>query len=229
MTVRPLVLLFDIDGTLISTGGAGNRAIHRAFAEVHGRADACAHFKFGGMTDRAIAREGLRTIGKSDSADDIEAVLAVYVRLLAEELKTTEGHRVHAGIHAALAAAEARERCAIGLGTGNVEAGARAKLTPVSLHHRFAFGGFGSDHEDRAQLIAIGQARGAERLGLPLRAVRTVVIGDTPKDVSAAHANGAFALAVATGGFSVDELRATGADLVVPDLNAAGALAALLA
>ena len=138
-------------------------------------------------------------------------MIATYVRFLSEELKTTEGHRVHDGILAALAAAEARERCAIGLGTGNVREGAEAKLTPVALHHRFSFGGFGSDHEDRAELIRIGIARGAEKLGLGANDVRAVVIGDTPKDVAAAHANHAFALAVATGGFTEGELRASGA------------------
>lgn len=227
--MQPLVLLWDIDGTLISTGGAGNRAIVRAFAELHGRADATAHFKFGGMTDRAIAREGLRTIGKPDGSADIDALLDAYVRALQDELQTTEGHRVHAGVHDALLAAEARAKCAIGLGTGNIRAGAKAKLTPVALHDRFGFGGFGCDHEDRAQLIAMGQARGAEKLGMPISGVRTVVIGDTPKDVAAAHANGAFALAVATGGFTVEQLRACGGDLVVADLTAPGAMEALLA
>ena len=227
--MQPLVLLFDIDGTLISTGGAGNRAIVAAFAELYGRPDATAHFKFGGMTDRAIAREGLRTIGKPDSSADIEALLAAYVRALQIELTTTVGHRVHQGILPALLAAETRADCAIGLGTGNVREGARAKLLPVSLHHRFSFGGFGCDHEDRAELIKVGQARGAEKLGRAVSDVRTVVIGDTPKDITAAHANGAFALAVATGGFTESELRACGADLAVADLSVAGALAALLA
>jgi phosphoglycolate phosphatase-like HAD superfamily hydrolase len=227
--MRPLVLLFDIDGTLIASGGAGRRAIESAFAECHGRADACEHFSFAGMTDRAIAREGLRAIGERDTAHDIDALLACYIRHLEAAIKNGDGYHVHAGILPALAAAEVRAQCAIGLGTGNIRAGARAKLTPAALHHRFAFGGFGCDHEDRAALIGVGLARGAARLGLAPKDVRAVVIGDTPKDVAAAHANGAFALAVATGGISAEDLRACGADLVVADLSAPGAIEALLA
>jgi phosphoglycolate phosphatase-like HAD superfamily hydrolase len=122
-------------------------------------------------------------------------------------------------VRARLAELATRERIAIGLGTGNVEHGARLKLAPLELADAFAFGGYGSDHEDRAELIAIGADRGAARLGRARADCRVVVIGDTPKDVAAAQAIGAESIAVATGLFAVDELRTTGASVVVPDLE----------
>jgi phosphoglycolate phosphatase len=134
---------------------------------------------------------------------------------------------VHRGVEAALDAAEARG-CAIGLGTGNVREGARLKLERVGLHHRFAFGGFGCDHELRAELIRVGAERGARALGAPLEACRVVVIGDTPKDIAAAQAIGAECLAVATGTFTTADLTAHAPTRVVADLAEAGALAALL-
>src|SRR5438046_1440261 len=131
--MRPVVYLYDIDGTLISTGGAGRRAIERAFAERFGRADACAHFSFAGMTDRAIARAGLRAIGLGATEAEITALLDAYVNLLAGEVARATNFRVNAGIAEALAACEARPACAIGLGTGNVVDGARVKLGHVQL------------------------------------------------------------------------------------------------
>ncbi len=224
--MKPLVLLFDIDGTLITTGGAGKLAIERAFQEVHGRDDATAHFSFGGMTDRAIVREGLKAIGQATSEKDIDRVLESYLSHLGKALAASQSHRAHVGIAAALDAAEAREVCAIGLGTGNVIDGARAKLAPIGLFHRFSFGGFGNDHEDRPELIRIGAERGAKKLGLAVADCRVVVIGDTPKDIDAAHKNGAFALAVTTGSFKKEALHE--ADAIFDSLADAGAIDVLL-
>jgi phosphoglycolate phosphatase-like HAD superfamily hydrolase len=224
--MKPLVLLFDIDGTLITTGGAGKLAIQRAFQEVHGRNDATAHFSFGGMTDRAIVREGLKAIGQATSERDIDRVLDSYISHLGKTLVASPSHRAHVGIAEALQAAEAREICAIGLGTGNVIDGARAKLVPVGLFERFAFGGFGNDHEDRAELIRIGAERGAQKLGRLVADCRVVVIGDTPKDIDAAHRNGAFALAVTTGSFKREALHE--ADVIFDSLADAGAIEVLL-
>ena len=114
--------------------------------------------------------------------------------------------------------ARQHSRIAVGLGTGNIEGGARIKLARVALNENFPFGGFGSDHEDRAELLAVGAARGAARLALPRSACRVVVIGDTPKDIAAAHAIDAESLAVATGPFPVDILRDAGATIAVPNL-----------
>lgn len=218
MPAQPTVVLFDIDGTLLSSGGAGRRAIDRAFAQRFGRPDACAGFSLAGRTDRAIVRFGLHAIGQPEDDATIDAVLEDYLRLLVEEVAASTDCRLHPGVPEALQELERHAGLAVGLGTGNVERGARIKLGRVGIADRFGFGGFGCDHEDRGTLLSIGAARGAARLGLPVHACRIVVIGDTPRDVEAARAIGAVAIAVATGPFSVEDLAATGADHVVPDL-----------
>jgi phosphoglycolate phosphatase len=226
---RPTVLLFDIDGTLVTTGGVGRRAVEQAFGELHGRPDACNGVRFDGMTDRLITRLGLEAIGVTASAAAIDQLLSVYLEALRRELSLCDAasYRVHAGVAEALAAATAREM-AIGLGTGNVVEGARLKLEHVGLYRHFGFGGFGSDHEVRVELIRVGAERGARQLGQPLSACRVVIIGDTPKDVDAARGIGAEAIGVGTGGFSAAELLAHGAAHAFDDLTAPGALAALL-
>jgi|HubBroStandDraft_6_1064221.scaffolds.fasta_scaffold445353_1 phosphoglycolate phosphatase len=224
--MRPTVLLFDIDGTLMDSGGAGRRAVDRAFERLHGRRDACAAISFGGMTDRAIARAGLAAIGAEPTAAAIDGLLAAYLEVLAEELVPSRAI-VHPGVEAALDAAHAAG-AAVGLGTGNLRDGARLKLSRVGLHDRFAFGGFGSDHEARDALLRVGAERGARALGASLAACRVVVIGDTPRDVAAAQAIGAACLAVATGPFSSDALAACAPTHVFRDLAEEGAIAALL-
>jgi phosphoglycolate phosphatase len=226
---RPTVLLFDIDGTLVTTGGVGRRAVDRAFARCHGRADACSAIRLDGMTDRSITRLGLQAIGVPVSEASIDALLEVYLEELQAELLVADAasYRVHNGMHAALLAA-AERGVALGLGTGNVRKGARLKLEHVGLYHHFAFGGFGDDHELRVELIRKGAERGAAELGQPLSACRVVVIGDTPKDIDAARGIGAESIGVGTGSFSAAELRAHGATHAFDDLAAPQALAALL-
>ena len=206
--MKPTVLLWDIDGTLISTAGAGRRAIERAFERRFGRCDVL-KFPFDGMTDPSILRQGMAGLGMDAAAIDREfaATLEIYLDVLAEICGGSQSFRIHAGIEAALALVAGRAGFEVGLGTGNVEPGARLKLAPVGLNGYFAFGGFGSDHGDRAQLIAIGADRGAARLGVPRAECRVVIIGDTPKDIAAAQAIGAESIAVATGSFTVAALR----------------------
>jgi phosphoglycolate phosphatase-like HAD superfamily hydrolase len=223
------VLLFDIDGTLITAGGVGRRAFARTFQRLHGRPDACALIRFDGMTDRATTRLGLQAIGVDATEASIDAFLASYIGDLQAELSlsTPETYRVHVGVPEALIAAAARG-LALGLGTGNIVEGARLKLEHVGLYHHFGFGGFGSDHELRVELIRRGAERGAEKLGQPLARCRVVVIGDTPKDIDAARGIGAESIGVGTGSFSAAQLLEHGADRAFDDLSAAGALAALL-
>lgn len=228
--MRPTVLLFDIDGTLVTTGGAGRRSMELAFSRLHGRRDACDSFSMSGMTDRAIVRKGLEVIGVTPSSEAISAVIEAYLASLAEEVPRVHerDYRLHAGMREAVEAGLSRKGFAVGLGTGNVREGARIKLERVRIHDRFAFGGFGCDHEDRVELIRHGATCGATQLGVPLEECRVVVIGDTPKDVAAAQGIGATSIGVGTGNFTPEALLASGADYAFPDLTAPHALAALL-
>jgi phosphoglycolate phosphatase len=135
---------------------------------------------------------------------------------------------VHPGILDAIDATTARAGSAVGLGTGNVERGARIKLERVGLNARFEFGGFGCDAEHRAALLRAGALRGAARLGEDLERCRVIVIGDTPKDIAAAHEIGAQCLAVATGAADYATLEACAPDWLFADLSAPGAIACLL-
>ena len=222
MSERAQILLFDLDGTLISAGGAGRSAMQGAIDEMFGRDDLL-DFDFSGRTDRAIARAALHKAGVD--ADEIEAAIGRfldrYVEVLAAALDPPpERYRVLPGVLALLDALESAGGAGVALGlcTGNIEAGARIKLSPAGLANRFAFGGFGSDAEDRAALLEIGARRGAARLGVPRERCRVVIIGDTPLDIAAAHAIGAECLAVSTGNFAAETLR--DAERVVETLDA---------
>jgi len=227
---KPTVALFDIDGTLIVTGGTGRRSVNRAFYKLYGRTDACDTFGFDGMTDRLIARMGLEAIGIEASARAIDGWLAEYLIALADEVTRADGSsfRLLPGMQEAIAAAQGADM-AVGLGTGNVREGARIKLERVGVHHHFKFGGFGCDAEARPEVILRGAERGADQLGVPLAECRVVVIGDTPRDVHAAQAIGAECIAVATGRYSVEDLRASGAHYTFADFSHSAALDALLA
>src|SRR5450432_2798147 len=226
---RPTVALFDIDGTLIVTGGTGRRSVNRAFHKLFGRADACDSFGFDGMTDRLIARLGLQAIGVEASADAIDALLVEYLVALADEVSRADAasFRLLPGMQLAIASA-LDARMAVGLGTGNVREGAKIKLERVAVHHHFQFGGFGCDAEARPEVIRLGAERGAEQLGVPLAQCRVVVIGDTPRDVHAAASIGAECIAVATGSYSVEQLRTSGAHHTFSDFSDSGAVSALL-
>jgi phosphoglycolate phosphatase len=228
--MRPTVWLFDIDGTLVTTGGVGRRALELAFLRAHGRADACNGFRFDGMTDRAIIRGGLTALGVAATPAAIDAVLGVYLAVLSEEVAAAppQTYRVHAGILEALDALAARPQFALGLGTGNIREGARLKLERVGLFARFGFGGFGCDDENRTALLRRGAERGAAALGLPLRDVHVVVVGDTPKDVAAARGIGADSVGVGTGAFTPEALVACGATQAFASLAVPGALEAVL-
>jgi phosphoglycolate phosphatase-like HAD superfamily hydrolase len=208
--VKPTVLLFDVDGTLVTTCGAGRRAIERTFELRHGTKDVLT-FSFGGMTDKAIVRGALLALGRSfateeDVEREMDATLAFYLEVLVEEVARTR-IRIHAGMERALDMADARQEVALGLGTGNIRKGAEIKLGCVGIYNRFGFGGFGDDSIDRPTLLMAGVRRGAEKLGVPVEDCHIVVIGDTPKDIAAAKAIGANSIAVATGMHDVAELK----------------------
>jgi len=180
------------------------------------------------MTDRAIIRGGLQRVGLPADEATIDGICATYLAALADEMPRSEGFRVHPGVRELLASLSDRRGVAVGLGTGNLREGARIKLEHARLHHHFAFGGFGCDHEDRTAIVDLAAARGAEHLGVPRAACRVVVIGDTPRDVAAARDIGAEAVTVETGGIAAAELLAAGATRAYPDLAAPKVLEALL-
>jgi phosphoglycolate phosphatase len=225
--MTPRILLFDIDGTLVSCGGAGRRALGRAFLDLYGRRDVL-EFSFGGLTDRAIVRAGLAACAAAEDEPVIDRLIARYLEHLPETLQDSCGYRVMPGVTAVVPKLAGMAGIAVGLGTGNVRLGATAKLARGGLHLLFPFGGFGCDHEQRSELLAIGARRGAERLGAELLDCRVIVVGDTPRDVAAALAIGATAVAVATGDHEAGELAAAGAEIVLSDLEDARAWAALV-
>ncbi|WP_043711015.1 HAD family hydrolase [Corallococcus macrosporus] len=228
--MRPTVLLFDIDGTLVTTGGAGRRSMEAAFEKLHGRRDACDSFAMSGMTDRAIVRQAMRIIGVEDTTEAIDAVIHAYVTHLAEEVHKVDDarYRVFPGMREAVKEARSLPGFAVGLGTGNVREGARVKLERVRIYDQFDFGGFGCDNEDRTELIRCGARAGAARLGAPLEECRVVVIGDTPKDVHAARGIGAECIGVGTGTFAAQALLDAGATVAFQDFSHPEALTALL-
>jgi phosphoglycolate phosphatase len=224
----PTVFLFDIDGTLITSGGAGRAAIIKSFERALGRPGIELPFSFAGMTDRLIVRLGLEALDLPTTEGMIDQVLEDYLKILAHEVSNAAAFRRHPGVSSLLETLRDLPESAIGLGTGNVEVGARIKLARVDLNHYFDFGGFGCDAEDRDALIACGARRGALVLGRPLSDSRVIIIGDTPRDISAAHALGAQCLAVATGGASYEALQEAGADWLFRRLDEPGVLPALL-
>jgi phosphoglycolate phosphatase len=229
-TTRPTVYLFDIDGTLISTGGAGRRAMEGAFRDVHGApGPAAVEFSFAGMTDRAIVRTGLAGLEHhAPDAAAIDRVLDRYLVRIAEEVASTATYQIHPGVMGVLAWLQTVSQIALGLGTGNVKKGAYTKLARGSLDTPFSFGGFGCDAEDRTELLRVGAVRGATALGIPLADCRIVVIGDTPKDVAAAHGIGADCIGVGTGGFEPRVLLELGAHTAFANLEEDGVRDALL-
>jgi phosphoglycolate phosphatase len=209
--------VFDIDGTLLRADGAGARAFDHALGEVFGLAGAGAGVRFGGKTDPMILAEILAAGGHAPaSSQQWERFQATYLPALERELHAAPGFRVLPGVADALAFLDERA-LPRGIGTGNVAAGARAKLTRAGLADRFAFGGYACDAPRRADLIAIAIARG--RALLPTGPA--IVVGDTVHDVDAAHACGAIMIAVTTGADDEATLRGRlgPADVLLPDLS----------
>lgn len=221
------LVLFDIDGTVLLSDGAGKRAVQRALVEVFGSHGPPDH-RFDGKTDPQIIRELMRHDGHADDHidDRLGPVIDRYVAMLGEELDAP-GHRPYLlpGVAELLDALEARADVIIGLLTGNVLDGARAKLSAVGLDpDRFIVGAFGSDHERRAELPAIARRRTEETLGHFVSGEDIVIIGDTPADVHCGRSLGVRAIGVATGRYSCAELLECGAFAVFDDLSDTGAV-----
>jgi len=204
------LVLFDIDGTLLLSDGAGRRAINRALREVFGTTGPPDYY-FDGKTDPQIVRELMRLAGHGDEHIDarMERLLERYLELLREELDDPTHHPyARPGVPVLLDALERRTNVILGLLTGNLEQGAKAKLEAVGLDPaRFRVGAYGSDHEQRPELPAIAAARTKLHLGIDVTGNAIVVIGDTPADLTCGKALGASAIGVATGRYTVEQLR----------------------
>ena len=208
------LLLFDLDGTLVSTGGAGLRALDRAFAALFGLRGAMEGISPAGKTDPLIVREVFeKKRGTRPAAEDVRRVCESYLAFLSEEVPKSPGYRVMEGIRELLDRLWAEKGALLALGTGNLERGARIKLEPGGLNRYFNFGGFGSDAEARADMLRAGVRRAEERTGMvfPLRDV--FVIGDTILDVKAGKEVGAVTVAVACGHGKRDDLRVAQPDV----------------
>lgn len=222
------LLLFDIDGTLIRTDKAGMRAFNRGFFETLGWPDALSRISPAGMTDLGIARQvAMRFQGRPLTDAQTQAVFRRYLECLPDELRNSAGYRVLPGIAEFLEQQSRRPGVLLGLGTGNLESGARIKLDHGGLNPYFAFGGFGSDAEERTEVLRVAVQRAEKLSGQAWPLERVLVIGDTPLDVAAGKALGARTVGVATGPFRKEELLAAGADDALEtfaDLEGLGAL-----
>jgi phosphoglycolate phosphatase-like HAD superfamily hydrolase len=221
------IVLFDIDGTLVWTHGAGRRAMQRALAAVVGAAGPHDH-RYDGKTDKQIVREAMRSAGFGDHDVDLamENVLARYLAELDVEFDG-EGHgaKLLPGVAELLDVIETRDDVVLGLLTGNVAAGAERKLRAVGVDRaRFVIGAFGSDHEERPELSRIARDRASAYVGAQVRGDACVIIGDTPSDVACARPIGARAIAVATGSFGVEALAACQPHAVFSDLSGTDAV-----
>jgi phosphoglycolate phosphatase len=221
------VVLFDIDGTLILSGGAGKAALELALVSDFGITEVRDGIAFSGRTDRAIIADLLRTHLVEDHPENWERLIAAYLRHLPATLAASAG-QVLPGVEALLRSLHARDDVRLGLLTGNIREGARLKLGHFGLFDYFPFGGFGDRHTDRDEVAreALAEVR---RLAGNLDPSRSWVIGDTPLDIRCARAIGARALAVCTGWHPEEELAAADPDLLLCDLSdPAGLLAELI-
>ncbi len=212
-------ILFDLDGTLVSTGGAGNRALDAAFVKLYGIRHAMKDVDPAGKTDPAIIREIFRAqFGRDCSPDEMRTVQQTYLDQLPLECEKAHDYRVMDGIPGLLNSLTQR-RAVMGLGTGNIEKGARIKLLRGKLNEYLPFGGFGSDSEDRPTLLTHALAKAEKHTGQKFSRGHVFVVGDTERDIHAAKKAGLKVIAVATGRASVDELEAHDPDYCINDFT----------
>ena len=212
------LLLFDIDGTLLLTGRAGEHALRLAFKERFGVDDDLSSISFAGSTDGAIARQMFAPYNIPATPENIADLFDGYVHHLALELPRREG-TVLPGIVELLEALHQREDCVLGLLTGNIEKGAELKLSHYGVWDYFEFGAFADDHVDRNKLGPVAHSRAAEKHGISFESENVYVLGDTPKDIDCARAAGFVAVAIATGSYATDELAAHKPDFLFEDLS----------
>jgi phosphoglycolate phosphatase len=223
-SLRPMAdaikaVLWDIDGTLITTGGAGAVAWQRAFQELYGVEANIEEHTRSGMTDPEITEIIFaEVIGRQGSEEERAAVVAKYLEYMPDAVAESSGYRVMPGI-AEILPRLAEAGIVQGVVTGNVEPAARIKLARGDLDRYFTFGGYGSDARDRVEVTERAIERGAAAAGAPLDLAATIAVGDTPRDVSAGHGAGIRVVGVATGAYSLAEQEEAGADWAIADVT----------
>jgi phosphoglycolate phosphatase-like HAD superfamily hydrolase len=209
------VVVFDIDGTLLTTGGAGAQAWTLAFKDIYAVTADIADYTEDGLPDHEVCRRTFVGVMQREPREsEISALIASYLSYIDDTLRTATGYRVMPGI-VDLLGRLSHSGVLLGITTGNVAAAAHMKLERGRLNRYFAFGGYGSDSPDRTVLTQKAIERAGRLLGNPVDPARVLVVGDTPHDVAAAHGASAVAVAVATGHYDMAALRATGAEYVL--------------
>ena len=217
-SAKPAVVLFDVDETLVHTGGSGARSWKSAFQKLYGIPADIGEHSSAGETDPEVAKATFKgVVGHEPNDSELDQLYAQYLLFLADDILVSEHYRMLPGA----------DRCLIELGdagillglvSGAMEGAARTKLIPANLNRFFIFGAYGSDSSDRAELTGIAIEK-ATRLHARLTPAQVAVVGDTPLDISAARKAGAVSVGVATGKYSVDELADAGADHVLATLT----------
>jgi phosphoglycolate phosphatase len=218
MAERPRAVLFDIDGTLVHTGGASDRAWKRAFAELDGIEIDPAEHTGQGVPDPEVGRKCFHdAFGRDPAPGELDRLMRRRLAHLGEEVRNSPGFEVMPGVESLLERL-IDEGCLLGLTTGNAEEAAHVKLARAGLNRFFSFGGYGSDSPDRPELTRIALRRGDLVAGDGLDRAACVSVGDTPRDVDAGHGAGLRVVGVATGEYSAEQLREAGADFALDTL-----------
>ena len=213
------LVLFDIDGTLLLSGGGGKRALNRAFFELFGAAEAFEGIPVAGRTDHLIFEDAVARAGVSVTTESRAAFYSCYFNFLHEEIQKPGPRKgLMPGVQELLDRLAHRQDVVLGLLTGNFYEAAKIKLTYFDLWHQFSCGAYGDDGVERRDLVPVAVKR-ARALGENIKSVaQVIIVGDTPLDIECASATGALSIAVATGSFNTSTLRSHGADNVLPNL-----------
>jgi phosphoglycolate phosphatase len=214
-----VAILFDIDGTLIDTGGAGAASWRLAFDELYGIPADIGQFTDAGMTDPDVGRKTfVAVLGREPERKEFTRLMERRLYYLHQTVAESKGYRVLPGVDELLPKL-ITDGYLTGLVTGNVEAAAHIKLHRANLNRFFSFGGYGSDSNDRAEVTRVAIKRAAWVFGGDVTAQQAISLGDTPRDADAAHAAGIKCIGVASGHFDVQQLRDGGADYVIGSLE----------